>query len=90
MNHESISYNNELFIPFRVDKTKFIIENLDEKLEKDILNLYAENLIQDVQHFKCTVDYLCNNLFLVNCDKEIGNFLFHFLSYTLKVIKNKI
>ena len=72
MAKEQIIYNSEKFIPMRLEKTKFIIENIDETLEKDILILYAENLLQDNQNSKCSVDHLNGNFFIVNCDKHIG------------------
>lgn len=56
----------------RVDKTKFIIENLDQGLEKDILFIYAENLLQDIPNFKCSIEHLFSEYFMVTCDKEIG------------------
>ena len=76
MKKEQIIYNSEKFIPMRIEKTKFIVENMDEQLEKDILILYAESLLQDNQDFKCSVDHLYGNFFIVNCDKQIGKCLF--------------
>lgn len=74
LSHGNITYNNEQFLPLRIDKTKFIIENMDQRLEKDILYLYVENLLQDTAHYKSSIEQLFNDFFLVTCDKPIGKY----------------
>lgn len=43
----AVTFNQTTFAAIEIDRTKMILENVDETLELDVVSLYAEYLFQD-------------------------------------------
>lgn len=67
-------FNSESYVPKQIDKSKLILENIDDKLEKDILDLYADSLLQDVDNCEFKTEILKPGYVMLICNKEFGNF----------------
>lgn len=44
----TVTFHQTAYVPMEIDRTKIILENIDEMLEMDTVSLYAEYLCQDV------------------------------------------
>lgn len=56
----------------RVDRDRFILSNIDERLEKDVLYLFADHLLQDIDGLECKIDTIKPGFVLVTCNKNYG------------------
>lgn len=72
-----VAFNQNVFLPMEIDRSKIILENVDERLELDVVSLYAEYLFQDVSRRACDqggprCERLRSGFVLVNLDNDYG------------------
>jgi hypothetical protein len=78
-----IKYNNEVFYPMKVDKTRIIIENIDENLENDILMLYTDNLMRDIEGVEFNIEKIRTGYLMITLNKSYGKFQSSLFSLSL-------
>lgn len=71
----TVNFHDTEYVPHRIDKKKLIIENVDDKLEKDVLCLYADNLLQDIDGVEFNIVNLRNRCIMLFFNKEYSNIL---------------
>ena len=69
-----MKYNNEVFYPMKIDKTRVIIENIDENLDNDILMLYTDNLLRDIEDVEFNIEKLRVGYLMISINKSYGKF----------------
>ncbi len=69
-----VRYNNEVFYPMKIDKTRLIIENIDDNLENDTLNLYADNLLRDIEDVEFNIEKFRAGYLMISINKSYGKF----------------
>jgi hypothetical protein len=68
----SASFDNTVYLPMEIDRTKIILENVDDRLEMDTLCLYADYLFQDVKHLVPKIERLKSGFVLVDLGYDYG------------------
>lgn len=82
-----VTFNQNVFVPMEIDRSKIILENVDETLELDVISLYAEYLFQDVSRGRACdqggprVERLRSGFVMVDLDHSYGIKLFTKISF---------
>ncbi len=67
-----VKYLNETFKPLRVDRSKILIGNLDDSLERDVLFLYADNLLRGLDNVEFGIQKICPNFMMISLNRDYG------------------
>jgi hypothetical protein len=58
----------------KIDKTRVIIENIDDNLENDILMLYTDNLLRDIEDAEFNIEKFRSGYLMISINKSYGKF----------------
>lgn len=74
LKHGPVTFHQTVFLPMQIDRTKIILENVDEALEMDTVSLYADYLFQDMIRNGPTlkVERLKSGFILIDLDCSYG------------------
>ncbi|RMZ93130.1 E3 ubiquitin- ligase SDIR1-like isoform X1 [Brachionus plicatilis] len=66
-----VNFQNELYKAFRVDRKKFILENIDSNLQNDVINLYIDYLLEAIGKAEFQMQHIKTGFVLIECSQAI-------------------